>query len=187
MNQEAQNRRRRYFIDKSFQSKYVALLLLFIVALGVAGLLIVYLGGGETTGPREINKALMAMLMVIILFVVFTAWYGIRFSHRVVGPIYAFNRHMNWIKDGNFTRDIKLRDHDEFKNLATVFNNMQASMRDRVRENIDALAKVEAGLNELSEIIGQDGFNKDRALEMLKNQVRTLEANRVKNQGFITQ
>lgn len=189
MSDTTQNRRRRYFIDRSYQSKYVALLVVFIVALGVAGILILLVGGASTAVPEAkatMTNAIIAMLMVILVFVAFTIWYGIRFSHRVVGPIYAFNRHLVWLKEGNYTRDVNLRDKDEFKKLAAAFNNMQASLRDRVRENIDAATRVETGLSELAEVLSQEGFDQEKAQELIKQLNNDLASARVKNEGFIT-
>ena len=104
MSNQDQDRRRRYLIDKAFQGKYVALLVVFIVALGVAGILILMVGGREPDVPgaqANLNQAIVAMVMIILVFCAFTVWYGIRFSHRVVGPVYAFSRHLNWIREGN--------------------------------------------------------------------------------------
>ncbi|HPQ69197.1 MAG TPA: hypothetical protein PKW95_08705 [bacterium] len=190
MNQQGQNRRRRYFIDKQFQSKYVALLVVFIVALGAAGILILMVGGNEPvpadSAQSDLNGAIIAMLMVILVFVAFTIWSGVRFSHRVVGPVYAFNRHMNWIKEGNYTRNLQLREKDEFKNLAASLNSMQEALRSRVRDDIETLNNIETGLGELIDVLGQDGFDHERAMEMIKRLRGEAESTRVKNEGYIT-
>ncbi len=184
-----QDRRRRYLIDKAFQGKYVALLVVFIVALGVAGILILMVGGREPDIPAaqaNLNQAIVAMVMIILVFCSFTVWYGIRFSHRVVGPVYAFSRHLNWIREGNYTRDLKLRDKDEFQNLALVLNAMQAALRDRVRETIDGTQKVETGLAELAAVFNDPSFDRERAQDMIRKLRTELEAARVKNEGFLT-
>ncbi len=190
MSPQEQERRRRYFIDKDFQGKYVALLVVFIIALGVAGILILMVGGrapGVPEAQAELNKAIIAMVMVILVFCAFTVWYGIRFSHRVVGPVYAVGRHLNWIREGNYTRDLKLRDKDEFRNLALILNSMQSSLRERVRENVDTLQRAETGLAELTAVLGDASFDRERAQDMIRKLRGDLEATRVKNEGYITQ
>jgi len=189
MSPQEQERRRRYFIDKGFQGKYITLLVVFVIALGAAGILILMVGGREPDVPEaqaQLIHAVIAMVMVILVFCSFTVWYGIRFSHRVVGPIYAFGRHLNWVREGNYTRDLKLRDKDEFQQLAAVLNGMQAALRDRVRENIDTQHQVETGLAELATVLGEDGFDRERARDMIKKLRADIEALRVKNEGFIT-
>lgn len=190
MEQTAQNRRKHYFIDKGFQSKYVALLVVFILLLGIAGILILALGGQEgadnAARPPDVGHAMIAMLIVIVLFVVFIVWYGVRFSHRVVGPIYAFNRHLNWMREGNYTRDLKLRDKDEFQNLASVFNNMQATLRQRTRDDITIMQYVEGALDEIEEMITRGNIDPNQIKELLKNMHQEMESTRVKNEGYIT-
>jgi methyl-accepting chemotaxis protein len=191
MAQTTDNRRRHYFIDKGFQSKYVALLVVFIISLGIAGILILVLGSDSSAtampeGKADLNGAIIAMLMVVLVFVIFVAWYGIRFSHRVVGPVYAFNRHLNWLREGNYTRDLHLRDKDEFQNLANVFNGTQAAIRQRTREDIEVMSRVETGLSQLAEIMQRENFNSEQAANLIKRLHQELEAARVKNEGLIT-
>lgn len=190
MSHPGQEKRKHYFIDKGFQSKFVALLVVFIVSLGIAGILILWLGGGDVAqvdqGKADLDGAIIAMLMVVMLFVVFTVWYGVRFSHRVVGPVYAFNRHLNWMRDGNYTRDLRLREKDEFQTLAQVFNTMQAAMRQRAREDIELMAEVEKNIDELKQLFGQDGFDAVKAQEQMKMLRQAVEAARVKTEGYIT-
>jgi methyl-accepting chemotaxis protein len=185
-----QNRRTRYFIDKGFQGKYIALLVVFIVSLGIAGLLILVLGGGDAAGTKEgaadLHGAMIAMVLVTILFMAFTIWYGMRFSHRMVGPIYAIVRHLNWVQDGNYTHDLKLRDKDEFQNVAGVLNEMQKALRQRVRTDVEIMQRVETGLGELNEVLVQKDFDRDQAQELVKRLSKDIEAARVKNEGYIT-
>ncbi|MDP8222875.1 MAG: methyl-accepting chemotaxis protein [Candidatus Lernaella stagnicola] len=182
------DKRKRYFIDKTFQGKFVALLVVFIVSLGIAGVLILWLGGDSAgnTAEADIDGAMIAMLLVVMLFVGLTVWYGVRFSHRIVGPVYAFNRHLNWVRDGNYTRDLHLREKDEFQNLAQVFNATQALLRQRAREEVEIFTQVDAGLTELLELMAADDFDKNRAQELVKNLRQKAEGAKVKDEGLIT-
>jgi methyl-accepting chemotaxis protein len=186
-----QNQRKRYFIDKGFQSKFVALLVVFIVSLGIAGILILWLGGSDApaggASQGDLDGAIIAMLMVVMVFVLFTVWYGIRFSHRVVGPIYAFNRHLNWVRDGNYTRDLRLRDKDEFQNLAQVFNTMQATLRQRTRDDVEMMARAEAQLAQLTQMLDAGDLDAAKAKELIAGLRQSLESARVKDEGLITQ
>jgi nitrogen fixation/metabolism regulation signal transduction histidine kinase len=185
-----QNRRRRYLIDRGFQSKYVALLVVFIVALGIAALLILVLGSGETQDPQaktDLRGAIFAMLAVLVVFMGLTIWYGLRFTHRLVGPVYAITRHLNWIQDGNYTRDLKLREKDEFQNIAAIFNGMQAMLRQRARTEIDIAQRVEAGLTELAAVLAASDWDREQAADLIKRLRKDLAAARVQIEGYITQ
>jgi methyl-accepting chemotaxis protein len=186
-NQEP-SRRRRYFIDRAFQGKYVALLAVFIVSLGIAGLLILVFGSGSVSGQEAPNLrgAILAMLGVLVVFMTLTVWYGVRFSHRIVGPIYAIGRHLGWVLDGNYTRDLKLREKDEFQQIAAAFNEMQASLRQRARNDVAALVRVDAALAELAQTLAAPEFNREQTLDLIKRLRQDLEAARAQTEGYVT-
>jgi methyl-accepting chemotaxis protein len=51
-----------------------------------------------------------------------TVWY----THRIIGPIIAFRRHVQALTNGNTSSRIKLRDHDAFTALADELNELAA-------------------------------------------------------------
>ena len=59
-----------------------------------------------------------ALHMLIITMLVI--WY----SHRFVGPMVAFRRQVNAIRNGNYDSRIKLRKHDAFTNFADDLNSL---------------------------------------------------------------
>jgi methyl-accepting chemotaxis protein len=179
------NRRRRYFIDRGFQSKYVALLVVFIVSLGIAGLLVLVLGSGEAAAA-DLRGAIVAMLAVMVAFMGLTAWYGVRFSHRIVGPVFALSRHFQWVESGDYTRDLQLRDKDEFQNIALGFNAMLAALRDRAREDAAVMSRVDAGLEELARAVSASAPDGEAARELIARLRRELDAARAQNEGFVS-
>jgi hypothetical protein len=64
---------------------------------------------------------------------------------------------------------------------------MQSSLRERVRENVDTLQRAETGLAELTAVLGDASFDRERAQDMIRKLRGDLEATRVKNEGYITQ
>jgi methyl-accepting chemotaxis protein len=184
---QSANRRRRYFIDKAFQGKYVAMMAVFIVSLGIAGLLILVLGSGYASGQETPNLrgAIVAMLGVMFVFICLTIWFGVRFSHRVVGPVYAIGRHLGWVLDGNYTRDLVLRDKDEFRGIEAIFNKMQAALRERARNEAAALARVESSLEELTQVLGAGDCDHEAARELILRLHQDIESIRVHCEGCI--
>ena len=147
--QTQQNRRSSYFIDKRFQSRYVGIGIMLILLIACFALLLMLYSNDKTkTSDPSMEIAnsffsvILPLLVVVVIVVFLTVIYGIRFSHRVAGPIYAFNRHLNWIKEGIYHRDLRLREKDEFKNLARVFNVTQSALRQRVEQTIDVCDKA---------------------------------------------
>ncbi len=153
---EVSNRRQGIFIDKQFQGKLIAVALVLIVTVSV-GFFILWISSaasraassqtGEATGVM--GAGIVILLLLILLLVVATVVMGLRFSHRIVGPIYAINRHLNWVREGNYTRDLQLRDKDEFQNLGATMNAMQSALRRRTRLELESIARVETLLTDM--------------------------------------
>lgn len=131
--------RRRYWINKSFQMKYS----LFLVATGLGLTLIslvfsyTYLRVtiAELVGNNQllINKFLVPFLITYLLICL--AFCGILFalgkyiSHRIAGPLYAFERFLDETLDGA-DRPLKLRTGDDFKNLEDVAEKFRQRVKD---------------------------------------------------------
>ena len=73
---------------------------------------------------QELNEILIKLGVVGLIFVLFTAFFGIKLSHRTAGPLYHFKRVFNDIKNGKTESRIRLRPGDDFKDVANAFNEM---------------------------------------------------------------
>lgn len=192
--QNHQNRRRKYFIDSRVQGKIIGLaiaLILFIAAAGILPMLLLGAGPEDSEEARKISQLFANIIIILIAIVVVamfaTIAYGVRLTHRIVGPIYAFSRHFGWLKEGIYSRDLKLRQKDEFKSLANVFNIMQAALRHRTQQTVETCNKVEVNLDELSQLLSEPEFDQERAREMLQGLKEDLSGLREENQKYIAQ
>ena len=59
-----------------------------------------------------------AMLASIVISGAISAWIGLRFSHRIAGPLYRFEKTFRDIRHGHRIDSVKLRKYDEFKEVA---------------------------------------------------------------------
>jgi methyl-accepting chemotaxis protein len=189
---EVHNRRRSLLIDKKFQSKFIAVGLATTVAL-VLGIFILWFSS-HTGQPAEpaggapsptLTPGFVILLIFILVLVIVTVMYGLRFSHRVVGPIFAFNRHMNWIREGNFTRDLKLREGDEFEHLAETFNAMQSSLRRRTRDDLEALMRIQKMIDELADAMKTASFDAASAATLVEAIKAEFAAQRKRQEGLL--
>ena len=192
--QTSQNRRRKYFIDSRLQGKLVGLAVALILIIAAAGIVPMLLTSPETEISltpeeqitRDFSNVILVLLIIVIIAVFMTIMYGIRISHRIVGPIYAFNRHMNWIRDGLYVRELKLRKKDEFKNLAQIFNSMQAALRRRSQQSISTCSKAESNLEELLKVLGQEGFDAQSAKDMIERLQQDVAGLRQENEKYLS-
>ena len=152
-------RRRNYFIKKKFQVNFTVkfLIIILIEAFLAAGLFLYMSKGTLTTGylgselriARTYDFFLPMLLLSNLIIVGVSAVIGIGvlifLSHRLAGPLYRFENILDAIKKGDLTQRFKLRENDQFVELANSIN-----------EHTDTLDKnmghLKAGVMEFSQL-----------------------------------
>ena len=152
-------RRRNYFIKKKFQVNFTVkfLIIILIEAFLAAGLFLYMSKGTLTTGylgselriARTYDFFLPMLLLSNLIIVGISAVIGIAvlifLSHRLAGPLYRFENILDAIKKGDLTQRFKLRENDQFVELANSIN-----------EHTDTLDKnmghLKAGVMEFSQL-----------------------------------
>lgn len=139
--------RRRYWVNRSFQLKYS----FFLVGIGL-GLTLVsvvfsytYLRVtiSELVGNNQflINKFLVPFILTYALICM--AFCGVLFaigkyvSHRIAGPLYAFERFLDEVLEGK-DKKLRLRAGDDFRNLEDVGERVRLRLIDLRKELIEA-------------------------------------------------
>ncbi len=79
----------------------------------------------------ELNKIVMLLIGGNAFFLLMVSIFGLVFSHRAAGPLYHFRRVFNDIKNGKVESRVRLRPKDDFKEVATTFNEMMDSLDKR--------------------------------------------------------
>lgn len=169
-----QERRRKYVVDKRFQVRYIVLIILVLalcVAVGISLATVAFQSlSSEELGTFEriskVNFLFWLVLLGVLIMLVAVGFYGLRLSHRIAGPVYAFSRHLDLIKRGIYYSDLKLRKKDEFKNLANSFNIALEALRAREREQIESLEEIASTLNNLSKILVQEPATESEAAKL---------------------
>ncbi len=138
-------RRKQYIVKKGFQSRLITIILLLV-------LIVANITGGLIYGVLKIDASrewlvntfglsdaddmlLPAVLIAEIISFLIVGLISLFVSHRMAGPIYRFEKVTEGMSEGDFTIHVKLRDKDEFKDLADSFNNMI----NRLTEHMDEL------------------------------------------------
>jgi len=146
-------RRVKYLVDRKFQSKMiVATVMLVIGAVLLSGILsysmalhiekndsrkiygsrleaqddIVLLERLMIVRPIILRYLLLGSVFSVILTLVFMVFY----SHRLAGPVYHLEKHLDDMIAGNFSKELKFRKNDEFKQLADLINRLQNRLKD---------------------------------------------------------
>jgi len=76
-----------------------------------------------------------AMVASIVIAGAISAWIGLTFSHRIAGPLYRFEKTFKDIRHGARIEKVKLREHDEFKEVAAELTKTLAWFWKRTGRN----------------------------------------------------
>jgi len=160
-------KRKKYFIRKDFQSRFI---LRFVAAATVWGvttvLLFVYLAGKklddlrysshidiQTTSelllPITVGVHAVSLLIfaVILTYMIHALW------PKLSQPLMVIKKSLVMIADGDLTGKVILRKKDEFRYLAGELNEMRKGIRERMVMIKDGQQEVSAAANELGRSI----------------------------------
>lgn len=71
------------------------------------------------------------VISAVIVYVVFNVALNIYFTHRLIGPTYAFRRHVRALIEGNYQSKVSLRKNDAFVGLADDLNELAEKMNNQ--------------------------------------------------------
>jgi methyl-accepting chemotaxis protein len=127
------SKRSNYFIDRRYQSKYIILTLMLLLAYTLTLLAMVFspyaidlASGGSLAQQAEAAHTFLALhgriwpgvIAAILLFSVLSVY----ISHQVAGPVYRIKKGIEKILAGDLTSPIHLRRRDDLKDLAECTN-----------------------------------------------------------------
>ena len=135
------NSRKKYWINHRFQLRYCLILVLcgagLSAVLGVYSYTYLRVALNELNGPSMFAHGMTATSLltsyITTLTIVSLCFCGILFgiglilSHRIAGPLYAFERFLKDLLEGKDS-SLKLRAGDEFKQLETLANKIRLEL-----------------------------------------------------------
>ena len=151
-------KRRHVFINKEYQFKFIAKFCFILLISGAisTGLVTLLSRGTLTTsfdhGRLTVTTTASAILPTVILtnivtlaivtlIAVLTVLY---LSHKIAGPMFRFEKDMATVKEGDLTLRVFLRKQDQFTALSESFNDMTASLHDKVKALSSEIDQIRA-------------------------------------------
>lgn len=149
-------KRRNYFIDKTFQAKFMIKFCIIVIISSVLIIgLLVFLSKGSTTVAIENTEVVVKrtadfILPVIIQTVLFTFLFSATavlvltmiVSHKMAGPLFRLKNEIDIIKDGDFRRNFNIRGNDQLQKFSQSLNEMHISLKEKhlgLKENYKKL------------------------------------------------
>jgi len=143
------NNRKRFWINMKFQLKYCYMLLGVGLSISLIALVFSYtyikvvltefVGNNPMVMDRFLTPFLITFAVISVAFSVGLFAVGKIISHKIAGPIYAFDK---YIKDlmaahekGADIRKFKLRTNDEFKELESIAHEIKGRFAPHLKES----------------------------------------------------
>jgi len=177
---KTQSRRRIYFVDPSFQFKFI--MKFCVVVLGssiVIGTVLFFLWQNSTTVAIENTRVwlkptsdflLPQMAAVLLIVTVFSCLVAmiltLLISHKISGPIYRIRQEIEQVRQGDLTRQFHIRDSDQMQELARSLAEMTRSLRERHLKIGGQCRSVSNFLEEKN--LGGSQDDRDKLLKMIK-------------------
>jgi len=171
--------RKKYFIDKQFQTKYIILsivMLLIYTFLFVAILVAPYALQLSSDAPMaeqtEAARTLLTLhgsiwpaLGIVILIM---SSLSIFITHKVAGPVYRFKKVLAEISGGNLDISVKLRDKDDLKDLAEEFNLVIDDLRGFVKVQQKEYTTISSCISDIEEKINNNQISDETGQELIQ-------------------
>ena len=97
------------------------------------------------------------------------------FFHRFVGPLYKFKLSFERMRDGDLGFRVKIRKHDFLRQEEQVINEMIEALAGKIRSIQLASNDSQKSLNELKEMLAEEGNNWKNSKELLLTHGRHLD------------
>ncbi|WP_432823387.1 hypothetical protein [Trichloromonas sp.] len=182
-------RRRKYFIDWKFQTKYIILTVLMLlvytfILMGVvfSPYIFAMVSGGSLQQQAEAARTLLDLHgrvwpgvgVAIILF----GGFSIFVSHKVAGPVYRLKKGLKEIAGGNLGVQIHLRQWDDLKDLADCTNQLAKELRTFVAALHDNQGLLLDYLHELEAEVEKKAFTPEEGRELIERVQAGIARNR---------
>ena len=187
-------RRRNYFTNKGFQTRFI---LHFLTAAAVANVVTVAVfviiarkkidsllfsmrlpqtSGGDILSSAAFFASIAAVAAVILLFL----WAAREMHRKIANPLHHVRADLHKIETGDLHSRVTLRDEDEFKCFAEELNTMVDGLNRRftgLRNKADELAKAAKtlGTSPTSEESRAVRLNMTQTIRALEEQIRSFK------------
>lgn len=135
--------RKRFLIKPKLQLKYMFITVGIVAMSAIVVYIVLHAVLRSSSGMENLtqgewmalNNAMNRSLYWIVGFIAAVlAVESVFFFHRMVGPLYVFEKVLRALKAGDLTQSLHLRKGDEFKDVASEFNEMLEVLSSKISE-----------------------------------------------------
>ncbi|MGE5279317.1 MAG: hypothetical protein ACM3L6_01050 [Deltaproteobacteria bacterium] len=156
------HRRKIYFIEKQFQTRFILRFCLLAVAAGLVTVALVYLFASRAATVSIVDARVVVrstadfilpvltqtVAVVVVAVGLATIALTLFHSHKLAGPLYRFRKVLETLEAGDFSAGFSIRDLDQLQTLADALNGVVARNKERLAGAKEALAALEKHVDE---------------------------------------
>ncbi|MCM8787847.1 MAG: methyl-accepting chemotaxis protein [Candidatus Omnitrophica bacterium] len=164
-NPDVTNRRKVYFIEKSFQMMFILKFCALVVVGGLLTIGILYFLASHSTTVSLVDSRVVVrttadfilpiliqtIALVTILVGLATIMVTLFISHKIAGPLYRFKKALKTLAEGDFSGEFRIRRFDQLQDLASVFNDMVFKVRTKIVNLKDKFSFLKEKLDNILE------------------------------------
>lgn len=176
------NRRRKYFIKKEFQTRFISRFCLPVIFTALIAAIVIYRFSGQSVVTVFENSRLMikpgtefimpglilSTLISIILVGIATMVIMFFASHRIAGPLYKVEKSLERMANGDLSFDIHFRRRDEVKKLADAFNMASLRLNALLGDMKQESARLDSAIDNLKDLAGKPPVGEEPLKEAIK-------------------
>ncbi len=166
MQSQSSNRRKQFYIDKSFQAQFILRFCLLVSTASALTVVLLYrLNANSSTVAFENLKVVVKSTSDFILpitiqvVLIVTCFVGgatiiltLLTSHKVAGPLYRLRQETERITRKDLSTPVHVRSGDELQPFIDEFEAMRVELNKSIRAVQDQWSSLEAQLGEITQI-----------------------------------
>lgn len=174
--------RKKIIVKPSYQIKLALNVFIYIIIFSIIlGFIIFYPLYHDLNAAKDIEEQAHISSMVLYLHKRF--WIGLLFvavlagahaiisSHRVVGPMYRFERMVRDLTGGSYGVRIRIRKKDEFKEMEVLLNELAATLERKSALGAELEKDLKTRLETASALMEAEGSHCPEDIKRLMNSV----------------
>lgn len=174
-------KRRQYFVQKDFQSKFILKFCLILLIGIIISTGILYLFSENTltssfeqsrlvikdTSSAILPNVFLSHLITFVIIALLTIAVTLLVSHKLAGPLFRFQKELKEIGNGDLSKPVKIRKKDQFEAVADSLNQMRANLQIKILD-------IKEEVNQIIEFTSTKEIPSDfvKRLEHLNQKIR---------------
>ena len=178
-------RRRRYIIDKSYQYKFISVVLLSIAVVFLLCLVLILnvlstvmdeffeIPGAAAKYPALLKAVVAGTWPWLVLILVVGFCLSVLISHQIAGPIYRLKLVSREIAAGNYRAKVQFRRRDQLQDVDSAVNSTTAKLGGVIEEDKKLLVKINELLLEVEQLAEAGALDK-KSYKKLKSSLQSI-------------